>query len=529
MFFLYENILYLLLVPLLFFLFSLKQGKSSMRKIFSKTVLEQLVVNGSGLQSPVRYRLFLLAFSFFILSLARPVTDEKVISGRQALIPVVIALDVSGSMHLDDIYPDRLTLAREKLKKLISKSVDMSIGIILFDKSAYMAYPLSDDTAALAYMLDHLSRQQKFEANSNIFAALEAGSHLLRNQAAKNIIMLSDGGNSDDVTQEIQYLKEQHIALYAIGIATEKGAHVSGETSPLSKLNPTLEELALQSGGSYQDFSWSDNDISVLLAEIKKKAQNEKENAYQSKQYTELFSYPLALGVLLLFFAFSSGLKMRKEPLALLLFTLLSVLTPETKLQAGILDFMALKEAENLYDEQKYAQAAALYRRVAKNCEGYYNLANALYKAQQYEEAVSMYRKCISDEASMKAKILHNIGNCYVQMNALKLAKKYYEEALKSDRNTLTEENLARVNKALLEAQRVHKEKKPKKERGCKRIGVEEIEPETPPSSTYAIPAEDLVLSEEKRWMKLLQKEQAPIFLQKLETKRMSHHAAQPW
>ncbi len=529
MFFLYENILYALLVPLLFFLFSLKQSKSGMRKIFSKTVLEQLMVEGSGLQSPVRYRLFLLALSFFILSLARPVTDEKVISSKQERTPVVIALDVSGSMHLNDIYPDRLTLAREKLKKLIAKGIDMRIGIILFAKNAYMVYPLSDDTAALAYMLDHLNKQQKFEANSNIFAALEAGSYLLRNDAAKNIIILSDGGNSDDVTQEIAYLKEQHITLYAIGIATGNGAHISGEASPRSSLNPKLKELALKSGGSYRDFSWSDNDISALLSEIKKEVQNGKESVYQSKQYTELFSYPLAMGIFLLFFAFSSGFKIKKKASLLLLFMLLNVLMPQTKLQAGLLDFMTLKEAENLYDEQKYAQAAALYRTVAKNSEGYYNLANALYKAQQYEEAVSIYRKSLSEERSMKAKILHNIGNCYVQMNALKLAKKYYEEALKSGRSTLTEENLERVNRALLEAQKIKKEKKPKRERGCKRIALEQIEPETPPSSTYAIPAEDLVLSEEKRWMKLLQKEQAPIFLQKIETKRMSHHAEQPW
>ena len=192
---------------------------------------------------------------------------------------------------------------------------------------------------------------------------------------------------------------------------------------------------------------------------------------------------------------------------------------------------MTLHKAKNLYDEQKYAQSAKLYKTVVKNSEGYYNLANALYKAHNYKEALSMYKKSLSKNGSMKAEILHNIGNCYVQMSELKLAKKYYEEALKSAQNSATKDNLDRVNKALLKKQKKQKEQKPKIKRICTGIAVavDHKELEAPPSSKYEIEVEDLVLSEEKRWMKLLQKQKVPIFLQKIETERMSHDVKQAW
>ncbi len=529
MFFLYESMLYALLIPLLFFLFSLRQRQNSMQKLFSKPVLDQLRVNTERLQGPVRYRLFLLALTFLIFSIARPVIDEKNISKTQELTSVVIALDVSKSMQLNDIYPSRFIFAREKLKKLISKSNDMRIGILFFAKNAYMAYPVSEDVSALEYMLDHLSKDQKFEANTNIFAALEAGNHMLKDAEDKNMILLSDGGNSDDVTEELHYLKENGMTLYAIGTATEKGVHISGKNSPKSTLNPILKALALESGGSYEDFSWSENDIRSILSHIRKDSQKEKEDAHDFKQYTELFSYPLALGLVILFFVFSSPLKMHKEVPLLLTFIIVSLCIPQTKLQAGVLDFMTLHKAKKLYDEQHYEQSAALYKRVVKNAEGYYNHANALYKAHQYQEAIAMYQKSLFKKSAMKAKILHNIGNCYVQMDALESAKRTYEEALKSTQNPLTQENLEYVNHLLREKKKKKQKKKPKREcMGVSKV-VDHLELERSSNSTYEIEVEDLILSEEERWMKLLEKKQVPIFLHKIETERMSHDVKQAW
>ncbi|GIT97208.1 VWA domain-containing protein [Sulfurovum sp. TSL1] len=529
MFFLYEHMLYALLLPLLFLIFSFKHCQNSMQKLFSKPVLDQLSVNAERLQGPVRYRLFLLALIFFIGSIARPVIDEKNTFKTQALTSVVIALDVSKSMHLTDIYPSRFMFAREKLKKLISKSNDMRMGILFFARNAYMAYPVSEDIPALEYMLDHLSKDQKFEDNSNIFAAIEAGNQMLQDAKAKNMILLSDGGNSDDVSEEIHYLKENGITLYAIGTATEKGVSLSEKNASKSTLNPILKALALESRGSYEDFSWSENDINAILSHIRKDSQKEKENAHQFKQYTELFSYPLALGLLLLFFVFSSPLRMNKKVPFLLTFIVVSLCIPHTKLQAGVLDFMTLHKAKNLYDAQQYDQSATLYKTVVKNAEGYYNLANALYQAHHYQEAIAMYQKSLSKKSAMKAKILHNIGNCYVQMDALELAKRYYEEALKSAQNPLTKENLEYVDKLLREKKKKKQKKKPK--RACVGVSkvVDHLELERSSSSTYEIEAEDLVLSEEERWMKLLEKKQVPIFLHKIETERMSHHVEQAW
>lgn len=543
MFFLYEPVLYALCLPLLFFVLSFRAGKNTMKKIFVSSVLAQLSVRKDKLEAPGRYRIFLLALSLFILSLARPVMDEKNISREQMLIPVVIALDVSKSMHIKDIYPDRLSFAKQKLEKLISKSLNMRIGIVFFDSSAYMAYPVSEDTDAVAYMLEHLDKKQKFEGGSNIFSALEAAVYMLRSFPAKNIILLSDGGNSGDVSKEIAYTKENALRVYAIGMASDTGGYLSDDENSLSVLNPTLKRLAIESGGRYEGFSWGGHDIDTIVSQIKKDSFKEVNRRYPFKEYTELFAYPLALGVLLLFFAFYSFARLNQEKTVLVWLVASGLLFTQTKLQAGVLDFVTLYQAKQLYKEEKYANSAELYQSVVSNKEGYYNLANALYQANRYKEAISAYQKSLSESKTMNAKALHNMGNCYVQLEALESAKRSYERALDQVQNPLTKENLNWVDMALLEEKKKKdikkkkqgkkKARKKKRKRECKKAGRDKkgqnissskIELEPPEHSSYEVELKNLRLSQEQHWMKLLQKQQAPSFLQKLKTQRMSQN-----
>jgi len=529
MFFLYEHFLWALLIPFVLFFFSLNPGQNSIKTLFSLSVLNKLTVHKNRPQHTLRYRLFLLAIVFFILSLARPVTDAKVLSDEQGLIPLIIALDVSQSMYAEDIYPNRLSLAKEKIKALISAGINMRIGLILFSKDAYLAYPLSEDLDALEAMIDRLSLSKKLEPHSNIFAAIEGANHMQRAYEKKNILLFSDGGNSNNITQEKTYLQEHNITLHAIAMATETGALVPKTTSQYSKLNPLLKSLALESGGAYQKYSWGNRDIDAVLSQIKMSSSQHRLTVSQFKHYTELFSYPLGLGLFILFFIFSPLLSFMKSLKTTLILFSLSLTFTQTKAQAGILDFLTIKEAKTYYDDQKFLLSAKAYKSLPPSSQRTYNHANALYKAGQYRQALVLYKQALSENSDLNAKIYHNMGNVFFQEKHLKLAKKYYKKSIKISGHSLTKENLKTVNK-ILENIKKKKRKKPMPLPGLSKgpgHGKENFD--EPPSSDYEVQIENLVLSEEEHWMQLLQKRKAPVFLQKLDTKRISENATQAW
>ncbi len=526
MFFLYENLLYLIVIPSLFFFFSFRVAKNSMQGVFSKYALAKISLNEDILKNSIRYRLFLLIIVCFILALSRPVMSKKIILNEQEITPLVIALDVSKSMSLKDIYPSRLDFAKNKIKKIVENSRDMSIGIILFDKNAYMAYPMSEDTSALSYMLQHIFEKQKFEANSNIFSALEASAYMLEKYKSKNIILISDGANSNDITEELKYIKDKNLRVYAIGMATK-------DEGLMHSLNPILQKMAIESGGDYEDFSWGDEDINSILTKLKKKSIKETRNTSKFKQYKELFSYPLAFGLVILFFVFNSFIQTADRKQMVLYFLVFSFFMPNTKLYAGVLDFFTLQRAKDMYQNEQYLDSAKLYESVAQNHQGYYNFANALYKAKAYKKAIKAYKKSLSKDKSMNAKIFHNIANAHVKVDELEVAKKYYKKALKETPDPLTKENLALVNIMLIEREKAKKKKRTNKakpdEPKLKGISIAKVDFGDPPSSDYMIELKNLVLSEEDRWRKLLEKQEVHIFLHKIKTTRTSKNVEQAW
>ncbi len=312
--FLYPNVLFLL-VFLGVLIFLLSKNKNNMERFFTADILKKLLVRNKSMRSVTRNILFFLTLILFVLSLARPVMDLKEQEMKQELIPMVIALDVSKSMRATDIYPSRLELAKKKLKQIIKISKNSTIGIVLFAQNSYIISPVTEDFTSLGYIVENIDTTLNFENGSNIYAVLEATSQMLKDYKVKNLIILSDGGNDDEYSEELDFAKENDITIYTIGLATTKGSPIPEKDGYLTDangkivvvaLNESIKKLALNSGGGYIDFSLSNEDSKAIVTQIQKQSKKEELVSKKIKTYTELFYYPLALGILFLLIAFSS-------------------------------------------------------------------------------------------------------------------------------------------------------------------------------------------------------------------------------
>ena len=596
--FLNPNVFYMMLIPLILFIVLILTNKENMQGYFSKEVLDKLLVGGKTIGKTTRNSLLFFTLICFITALSRPVIDQKEQELKQNLIPIVIALDVSKSMSAADIYPNRITLAKQKLKQIIELSPNSMIGVLLFAKDSFILSPVTEDFISLKFIIENLDTNLDFVNGSNIFATLEATDHMLLDFKVKNLIILSDGGNDNSYEKEIQFAKDNNIAVYSIGIATANGAPIPQKQGYLTdkkgnivtvKLNESIKNLSLQSGGGYIDFSLDNNDVKAIINQINKQSKKEELNTQKVKIYTELFYYPLVLGLFVLLISLSSLPKIKfkrsKENLnMILLLTFLSFYLLPTQSEASFFEFENIKKANSYYENKEYTKASDEYRKISQTPQSYYNLGNSLYKDGKYKEAIDIYSKIVTKDKELESKKLHNIGNSYVNSKMLEKAKEFYEKALKLKQDKQTQENLDMVNKELEKKkekdkkdnkdkkenkdkkqdkkqdkkekqkdkdknskkkdEKDKKENKPDKEDKDKKENQSEASSEkdkddkksskkdgkNKSQSKKQQKKQDISDMEEKKWMKMLNDQKTPILLRKVETKKESKSDdSQPW
>ncbi len=561
--FLYPNVLFLLSF-LAVLIFLINTNKDNLQRFFSKDILNKLQVNKKTMRHTTRNILLFISLILFVISLARPVMNEQDQKVKQKLIPIVIALDVSKSMMATDIYPSRLALAKKKLKQIINTAKNTTIGIVLFAQNSYVVSPITEDFTSLNYIIDNLDTSLNFANGSNIMAVLEATNQMLEDYKVKNLIILSDGGNDDTYSDELEFANESEISIYSVGLATKNGAPIPDENGYITDangnivtvpLNESIKKLSINSGGGYIGFSLASEDINAILNQIQSQSKKEELDTKKIKTYTELFYYPLALGLFCLLIAFSSLPTFRKNILSL--FLLGSIFYPQIQ-QANMLDFKTLENAKQNYENKKYKEAIDNYKNVKASNEQHYNLANSYYKNKEFKKAIDSYSKIVTKDKNLEFKKLHNLGNSYVNEKKLEKAKEFYKKALKIKEDKETKENLEAVNKALekkkkqdkknkknnkkddkkqkdnkkksddekkkdKEKEKNKKDKKSKKEKEDK----ESKKKKTKQQKMKKQPISDM---EEKKWLKALQKKKVPIMLQKVDSKKYNNqNIQQPW
>lgn len=540
--FLYQNVLFLMLVPIIILIFLIATNKSKFEQLFDKNIISKLSIKNKYLTKTTRNTLLFIALILMIIALARPVINPKEQNITQEVTPLVIAIDVSKSMLAQDIYPSRLEMAKNKIKTLISEHSNMAVGIVIFAKSSFILSPLSYDFTSLKFIINNFDYKVNIDDGSNILDALEASNKLLKDYPNKNILLLTDGGNKKSYEKEIEYAKNHNIAIYTLGLATSNPTPIpnnngfltnkNGEIVTVS-LNKAIKDLSLKTKGGYINFTLNASDINSIIDDINKKSEKTKLKSRKYKVYTELFYYPLALAIFILLIAFSSMPKIKK-----LSFLILSCIIFENKSYASILDFKNIEEATNAYKNKNYKKSSNEFKEFIKKPEGKYDFANSLYKEGKYKSALKMYSDIETNNDNLEFKKLHNMGNSYVKLNDLENAKKMYERALKIKYDKETKENLDMVKEALKKKQNKQNKsnqnnqnkKNQDKKKNEQNKPKEENKQTKKENQPQKVNKNSISNKEEKKWMELLQNEKTPILLRKHNGKKENQeNLISPW
>lgn len=130
-------------------------------------------------------------------------------------------------------------------------------------------------------------------------------------------------------------------------------------------------------------------------------------------------------------------------------------------------DKKAIHQGNELYRQQKYAEAEALYKQsleqTAESLEGNYNLGAAWYKQQKLDDAVKKFTDiaAAASDKGVKAKAYHNLGNALFGSQKLEESIEAYKKALMNNpKDDETRYNLAYAQEKLKQQQQQNQDNK---------------------------------------------------------------------
>jgi len=218
--------------------------------------------------------LLLLALALALVALARPrwgVIEEPVMQKSRE---VMIALDLSRSMLVQDVPPSRLERSRLLVRSLLDGLRGERVGLIVFAGTAFVQVPMSSDYQILEEFLPELKPEYMPQGGSDYDGLLRAalGGFSPAADTDRYLVVLSDGEAQDESwRKQLPAVKERGIHVIALGVGTTAGGFIPDSKTGaflkdprgavvLSRLEPaTLQALASETAGTYRDASaWVD-------------------------------------------------------------------------------------------------------------------------------------------------------------------------------------------------------------------------------------------------------------------------------
>lgn len=234
--FLHPEFLYYMLPPLFILFALLLTQKDVQAQFFSEEVIDKLRTNANTLTLQARNALFFLIGFLIVIALAQPVIKDGTIQVKQKSADIMVALDISNSMLAQDVYPNRLQLAKKKAQDFIDGVDGDRIGVMAFAKNSYLVSPLSFDTKAVKFLLQKLDTTSITQQGTSIQTLLESFNKHSKNEQ-KYLLIFSDGGDKKDFSQEIAYAKEHKISVFVVAMGSKKGAAVKDVNGEFIKQN----------------------------------------------------------------------------------------------------------------------------------------------------------------------------------------------------------------------------------------------------------------------------------------------------
>lgn len=255
--------------------------------------------------------IFSLSVLLIVVALARPQkTNEKVEQWSEG-IDIMLVMDISESMQIEDFKPNRLEASKEVARNFIDGRFQDRIGIVIFSGDAFSLSPLTTDYELLKSYIDDITFEMIENRGTAIGSSIAVATNRMRESDAESkvLILLSDGdntaGNIDPITAA-KLAAAYNIRIYTIAVGKEGrvpfGKDFFGRPRYVENTldETTLREIAKIGEGNF--YRVSDNEaleqVFALIDEFEKA--EIKETRYRDT--TDYYQVYLIWGIILFLF-----------------------------------------------------------------------------------------------------------------------------------------------------------------------------------------------------------------------------------
>lgn len=223
----------------------------------------------SEARSRARVLLAGLATALIALALAGPVRGWTVREVERRGIDLVVCIDVSRSMLVRDLRPDRLARAKREVRGLLDRLGGDRVALLAFAGDVREVAPLTHDRTTLVKLLETISTDDYEVGGTDLGAALQRALSMFdgRTGAHEAIVLLTDGEDLEGRGLEMaRAAAESGIRVFVVGMGTAAGGKIPVELEDgregfvtdrdgndvVSALDgSSLQELVEVTGGEY--------------------------------------------------------------------------------------------------------------------------------------------------------------------------------------------------------------------------------------------------------------------------------------
>ena len=295
----WENPLFLwaiLLVPLLFIL------RWTVRYYFNQKLpvavsARDLKSSAANLVRLIPEVLLMLVLALLLTALARPQKSNEKVEQYTEGIDIMIAMDISQSMQIEDFEPNRLEAAKKVALEFIQGRLQDRIGLVVFSGDAFSLAPLTTDYDLLRSYVRDINFEMIENRGTAIGSALAVVTNRMRESETKSkvCILLSDGdntaGNIDPITAA-ELASAYNIKMYTIVVGREGlvpyGKDFFGRPNMIENTvdETTMRKIAEIGGGEF--FRATDNEA---LASVFSKIDQFEKAEIKETRYKDTSDY----------------------------------------------------------------------------------------------------------------------------------------------------------------------------------------------------------------------------------------------
>lgn len=310
---------FLLLIPLflgLAWAYWKREEKSSTLQVSSLKILRTIRPRLKARLVFLPQILKVVGLIFVIVALARPQWPNTKIKKNIEGIDIVLALDVSDSMLIEDMKPlNRLESAKETIKKFVEKRTSDRIGLVVFAGESFTMVPPTLDYQLLLDRVKDITtaRSAHIKDGTALGVALANAAGRLKDSQAKSrvIIFMTDGENNSgmiDPETGLEIALGYGLKIYSIGIGRDGPTRIpvfqkdffGNKVKTYQPFESTVNEdllgtMAKRSGGKYFRASREDS-LTGVFEEIDR-LEKTKVDVNKYTRWSELFQNYLKWGL----------------------------------------------------------------------------------------------------------------------------------------------------------------------------------------------------------------------------------------